>query len=232
MNKGILAGGALVLALAVSITGCNKASDGKVLAKVNRTTITTAEFRKQVEELQPQMQHAVITDAKARKEFLDDLVGIELVIQEATRQGLDNAELKKKMDARRKDLERALEEEKRNELFNNLLKKEIGDQLAKVTPPTDAEVKDYFDKNKDKIVAAVGKKVSLKEIEPQLKMRMMQEKRRDIYLAYAKSLKDKAKITIDDKALDAMAAEMAKPKDVDISNLKVQPAPKKEETRK
>jgi len=80
----------LLLAItAITMSGCAKGQDGAVLAKVNRTTITAADFKKQIEELAPQMQQAVVADPKARKEFLEDLIGIELVIQEAKRQALD-----------------------------------------------------------------------------------------------------------------------------------------------
>jgi hypothetical protein len=132
----------------------------------------------------------------------------------------------------KQELERRLQEDAKNELFNSLLKKEIGDKLSKIVPPTDQEVRDYYNTNKDKIVKAVGKPVSLKEIEPQLKMRIMQEKRRDLYLEYAKGLREKAQITVDDKALDSAVADMARPKDVDLSNLNAQAVPKKEETKK
>ncbi len=229
MNKLGITAGASLLTLVIAATGCTKASsDGAVLARVNRGTITVTDFKKQVEDLAPQMRQAVATDPKARKEFLDDLIGIELVVQEAKRQGMDkDAEFKKRQEMLRKELERRIQEDAKNELFNTVLKKEIGDKLTKVAPPTDQEVREYYTKNKDKIDAAVGKKVGFKEIEPQLKMRLMQEKRRDLYLEYAKGLKAKAKITVDDKALDEAVASM-QPKDVDLSTMKVQPAPKKE----
>ena len=87
----------LVLALALSGCTSNKSSDGAVLARVNRNTITASDFKKQIEDLTPQMQQAVVMDPKARKEFMEDLIGIELVIQEAKKQGLDkDAEFKKK----------------------------------------------------------------------------------------------------------------------------------------
>ncbi len=232
MNRLGIAAGASLLALVITASGCTKsASDGAVLARVNRGTITATDFKKQVEDLAPQMRQAVATDPKARREFLDDLIGIELVVQEAKRQGMDkDAEFKKRQEMLRKELERRIQEDAKNELFNSVLKKEIGDKLAKVAAPTDQEIRDYYTKNKDKIDAAVGKKVSFKEIEPQLKMRLMQEKRRDLYLEYAKGLKAKAKISVDDKALDEAIAAM-QPKDVDLSNMKVQPAPKKEGTK-
>jgi peptidyl-prolyl cis-trans isomerase C len=223
----------VIMVLAVSVSGCNQGSDGAVLAKVNRTNITATDFKKQVEELAPQMQQAVANDPKARKEFLEDLIGIEIVIQEAKRQGLDkDAEYKKRQDQIKKELERRIQDEAKNDLFNSLLKKELGDKMNKVTPPTDKEVKDYYTQNKDKINKAAGKQIAFKDIEQQIKMRMMQEKRRDLYLEYAKSLKAKAKITIDDKALDTAMAELTKP--ADLSNLTVTkvPAPGKEESKK
>ena len=233
MNRILYAGVASMLVLMVAATGCSKSQGGAVLAKVNSGAITANDFKQQVDELAPQMRQAVLSDPKARAEFLQDLIGIELVLQEAKRQGLDrDAEFKKKEETMRKELERRIQEERKNELFNSVLKKDLGDKMAKVAPPTDKEVRDYFDANKDKILAAVGKKVTLKEIEPQLKMRMMQEKRRDIYLEYSKALKEKAKISIDDKAMATLVADMSKPKDVDLSNIKVQPAPKKDEAQK
>ncbi len=215
------------------MSGCTKGQDGAVLAKVNRGTITASDFKKQIEELAPQMQQAVVADPKARKEFLDDLIGIELVIQEAKRQGLDkDAEYKKRQEQLKKELERRVQEEARNDLFNSLLKKELGDKMSKVVPTTDDDVRAYYTQNKDKINKAAGKQISLQEIAPQLKMRLTQEKRRDIYLEYAKGLRAKAKISVDDKALDAAIAEFNKP--VDLSGLTVtkSPAAGQEETHK
>jgi peptidyl-prolyl cis-trans isomerase C len=229
MNRLKLTIGVSILALTLSAAGCSKATstDSAVLAKVNRGTITTTDFKKQLEELAPQMQQAVVSDPKARKEFLEDLIGIELVLQEAKRQGLDkDAEFKKRQDMLKKELERRVQEDAKNELFNTVLKKELGDKMTKVAAPTDQEIQDYYNKNHDKIEAAAGKKVTLKEVGPQLKMRLMQEKRRELYLEYAKSLKAKAKISIDDKALEQATTALSQPKQLDLSNMTAQPAAK------
>jgi hypothetical protein len=223
----------VILAIAITMSGCNKGQDGAVLAKVNRNTITVSDFKKQIEDLSPQMQQAVMSDPKARKEFLEDLIGIELVLQEAKRQGLDkDADYKKRQEQLKKELERRVQEETRNDLFNALLKKELGDKMSKVVPPTDKEVQDYFNQNKDKIYQAAGRQVNFKDIEPQLKMRMTQEKRREVYVEYAKGLKAKAKISVDDKAMDNAVAELTKP--ADLSNMTVTklPAAGKEDTKK
>ena len=223
----------LILALAITIAGCNKGQDGAVLAKVNRGAITVSDFKKQIEELAPQMQQAVVADPKSRRDFLDDLIGIELVIQEAKRQGLDkDADYKKRQEQLKKELERRVQEEARNDLFNSLLKKELGDKMSKVTPPTDQEVQDYFNQNKDKIFQAAGKQIKFKDIEQQLKLRMTQEKRREVYVAYAKGLKAKAKISVDDKAMDTAMAELTKHTDMSGLTVTKVPAAGTEETKK
>jgi hypothetical protein len=156
------------------------------------------------------MQQAVANDPKARKEFLDDLIGIEVVLQEAKRQGLDkDAEFKKRQDMLKKELQRRIEDDAKNELFNTLLKKELADKLKTIPEPSEKELRDYYAKNQDKMYRPDGSKLSFKEVEPQLKRRLLAEKQRDLYLDYAKALKTKAKITVDEKALDAAAASFS-----------------------
>jgi peptidyl-prolyl cis-trans isomerase C len=208
MNKRTAAAVAII---ALSLAGCTKGTDSAVIAKVNNAKITSADFKRQLEELQPQMLQAVATDAKARKEFLEDLIGIELVLQEAKRQGLDkDAEFKKKQDERRKELERRIQDAARNDLFNALLKKELMD---KVKEPADAEVKAYYDSHREEVKkAAGGKDISFKQAEAQgLKRFVFQMKQRDAYLEFSKGLKAKAKIAVDDKALENLAGDLSKP---------------------
>ena len=209
MMKKLIAVAAM--AVIVALTGCSKGSDSAVLAKVNNGKITAADFKKQLDDLQPQMLQAVAIDAKARKEFLEDLIGIELVLQEARRQGLDkDAEFKKKQDALKKELEQRVQDAAKNELFNALLKKELMD---KVKEPTDDEIKTYYDSHREEIKkAAGGKDITLKQAEAQgLKRYVFQMKQRDAYLEYSKSLKAKAKVSVDDKALETLASDLAKP---------------------
>jgi peptidyl-prolyl cis-trans isomerase C len=222
------------LALSISLFGCSSGSDSAVLARVNRAKITAADFKRQLEDLTPQMQQAVASDPKARKEFLEDLIGIEVVLQEARRQGLDkDPEYKKRQEALKKELERRIQEDARNELFNGLLKKALADKLKQLPAPTDKDVQEYYSKNQAMMRTADGKKLSLKEVEPQLKRRILAERQRDLYLEYAKVLKAKAKITVDDKALDAVAVSLAQPA-VPGGGLELQtpPATTKEEGKK
>ena len=207
-------------ALLSLVVGCSKGGDGTVIAKVNQTRITVGDYKKQLESLDNlQVEQAAATDPKARKEFLEDLIGIELVVQEAKKQGLDkDADYKKSLDGIKKDyedakkrLERRYQDASRNELFRTLLKKELADRAAKLEPPTDKDVRDFYNKNADKMVGMNGKKIALKDVERQIKDRLMQEKQRDLYLSYLKSLRDKAKVTVDDKGMEALASALSAP---------------------
>ncbi len=210
-----------VIALAVLLPGCNKGSDSAVLAKINREKITVADFKKQYDDLAPQLQEAVAADPKMRKDYIEDLIGIELVIQEAKKQGLDkDAEFVKNMDARKKKIEefkKQLDQQKkqldeqlqtatRDELFNSMLKKDLSEKLNSLPAPTDKEALDFYNKNKDKIRTPDGKQISFKDVAPQIKMRLIQEKQRPIYIEYTKNLRAKANVSVDDKALDAAVA--------------------------
>lgn len=213
----IVAIGAVLLSL---VAGCTKGGDGTVIAKVNQTRITVADFKKQLEGLDNlQVEQAAATDPKARKEFLEDLIGIELVVQEAKRQGLDkDAAYKKSLEGIKKDyedakkrLERRYQDAARNELFRSLLKKELADRATKLQPPTDKDVRDFYNKNVDKMVAMGGRKIALKDVERQIKDRLMQERQRDLYLDYLKSLRDKANVTVDEKGMEALASALTAP---------------------
>lgn len=206
------------MAVLLSLAGCSKGGDTTVIAKVNQTKITAADFKRQLEGLDNfQMEQAVATDATSRKEFLEDLVGIELVLQEAKRQGLDKdadykktqENVKKEYEEAKRRLEKRFQDASRNELFKALLKKELAEKANKLAPPTEQEVRAFYEKNQAKMVGMDGKRLALKVVEPQIKQRLFQEKQRDLYLGYIKGLREKAKVSVDEKALDALASSLA-----------------------
>ena len=209
----------LILAFGIVVSGCSKGSDSAVIAKVNGANITVADFKKQMEELNPQLRQAVTTDPTARKEFLENQILTELLIQEAKKQGLDKAEAykknmemhKQKAEEEKKKLDQGLETAARYELINSILKKEVGEKMNQTAAPTDKEVREYYNTNKEKIRTYFGKQVSLKEMEPQIKMILTQEKQSRLYLEYAKGLKAKASISTDDKTLDTAMADLNRP---------------------
>jgi hypothetical protein len=203
----------IMFVFALGLAGCNKGTDSAVLAKVNRTTITVADFKKQVQDLDPQVQPIVSTDAKARKEYLDQIVGYEVALQEAKRLGLDkDAEYKKRVDSYREEMERKIQEAMKFELLANLVKKELA---SKVTAPTDQEVKEYYTKNITRMRTPDGKKVSLEQAAPVIKDRMANERQREAFVEYVKNLKAKATISIDEKVLASLGGGAADPAALD-----------------
>lgn len=225
MNRNMLV--YAFMAVVVAVTGCSKSTDTAVVAKVNSTKITAADFKKQLEDLQPPMQQAVSADPKARKEFLEDLIGIELVLQEARRLKLDkDPAFVKKQEELEKEMKLRIQEAAKNELFNALLKKELMD---KIKQPTDEDVKAYYTAHREEIrKAAGGKDLSFKQAEAQgLKRYVFQINQREAYLEYSKALKAKAKISVDDKALDAVVAGLSQPSTTGTLQLN-QPAGKEE----
>ncbi len=215
MKKRMLVAAAVIAALAAA--GCSKGSDTAVVARVNQAKITVADYKRQLEGIENfQMEQAVAADPKARKDFLEDLIGIELVLQEARRLDVDKeAEHKKNLEAIRKEyeetkrrLEKRYQDALRNELFKALLKKELAAKADKLEQPTDKEVREFYDKNRDRMVSMDGKRLALRDVQAQIRNRLMQEKQRDLYLSYVQGLREKAKVTVDETVLDALASSL------------------------
>lgn len=216
MMKHAVAAAALVAVLGT--WGCSKSDDRAVVARVNQTKITVGDYKRQLEGLENfQMEQAVATDSAARKEFLEDLIGIELALQEARKQGLDKESdykktlenLKKEYEDTKARLEKRYREASRNELFKALLRKELADKAAKIEEPTDKEVREFYENNRDKMMMNDGRRLALRDVTPQIKQRLMQEKQRDLYMSYIKGLREKATVKVDEKVLEAMASSLS-----------------------
>ncbi len=214
--KRLFPAGILIVALVV--TGCTKNSDSTVLARVNRATITVADFKRQIEDLDdPQIQQAVRTNPKAQKEFLEQLIGYELALQEARRQGFDKdadfkkrqKQLKKEMEKRKKQMDWKIQEATKLELLNKLFEKEFKDKVAL---PTDREAKEYYNAHKEEMRSAGGKMLSFKEAEQRgLKNYVFQRKQRDAFIKYTNELKAKSKVTTDAQALESLGKTLSQP---------------------
>lgn len=201
----------MALITLVALAGCSKNSENTLIVKVNEARITVGDIKKQVSGLSPETLQLIATDEKARKSVLDDIISFELALQEARRQGLANIEFNKRQTLLRNEMERRIQEEGKNELVTSLLRKELADKLS--AKPTDTEVKEFYAKYKDKMVTPDGKKVSLQQAAPEIRERLINMKQRDAYLAYTGKLREKAKITINEKSLQVLASSLAKAPD-------------------
>jgi len=54
-----------------------------------------------------------------------------------------------------------------------------------------------------------GKRLNLKDVEPQIKEPPVQEKQRELYLGYIKGLREKAKVSVDEKAVETLASSLS-----------------------
>ncbi len=64
--------------------------EGKVLAEVNKGTITTGDFDRELKNL-PEYLKAMADTPQGRKEMLDTMVVRELILQQAAKDGLDKS---------------------------------------------------------------------------------------------------------------------------------------------
>ncbi len=197
--------------------------DNPVLVKVNDGQITAEQFTSLLKNLPPQSTEAILTDEKAERLFVDDLIGIELVVQEARKHGLDKTEAFKKNQeafkqslgkgpnagAAKKDMSLALEENAKNQLFSGQLKKALGDKLAAIPAPTDDEIAAYYKEHADQMVSHDGEKLTLAEVVPALKNKIIAERQRGLYLEYVQSLRATARISIDENALKKIRVSLS-----------------------
>lgn len=108
---------------------------GQVLAEVNGGSITTGDFKGELKNL-PEYLKAMADTPEGRKEMLDTMVIRELILQQATKDGLDKgAEIEEKL----KDLKKRL-------IVESFLKKKVETE----SQVSDADLQKFYDENKEK----------------------------------------------------------------------------------
>lgn len=145
----------LALAVVLIVAACDQtggakgakgAKPGQTLATVGNSTITTDDFDEILKRIPP-FNRKRYTTKEGKMELLDKLVEEDLFYQEALRRGLDkDAEFTKRI------------EQIRQGILASMVKKELYEQEFSVT---ENEVKDYYEKNKDKFMTPETVKVKL-----------------------------------------------------------------------
>jgi len=136
---------AVVVLSVMALFGCNgkkegdakkeAAPSGPVLAEVGSAKITVDAFKKELENLPPYLKPMTET-ADGKKEMLETMIIRELILQEASKEGIENTPaVKDKLDELKKRL-----------VVEAYLKKKVEEQ-AKVS---DEDLKKFYDQNKDK----------------------------------------------------------------------------------
>jgi thioredoxin 1 len=151
------------------------------LAGVNDRKITVAQFGREIAKVPAPYQDMFKEEPK---QFLEQLILKEVLLQEARRQGL-------------KPDPAAKAEEAEMTLIQGLLKKEVMDKVK----VSQEEVEGVYRQHRDQL----GKK-SMSEVAPLIEMAIREAKGKDQMEEYITSLKGKAKVEINEKRLQAIAS--------------------------
>lgn len=109
--------------------------EGQVIAEVNGGSITTGDFERELKNL-PEYLKAMADTPQGRKEMLDTMVIRELILQQASKDGLDKGP----------EIESKLQDLKKRLIVESFLKKKVETE-SKVS---DEDLKKFYEQNKDK----------------------------------------------------------------------------------
>jgi len=151
------------------------------LAVINDRKITVAQFERDLEKVPPPFQDVLREEPK---QFLEQMILKEVLLEEAQRQGVKADPTAKGEDA---DMS----------VIQNLLKKEVLDKVE-VNPQ---EVQEVYQQHRDQM----GKK-PLSEVGPVIEAAIREVKGKEKAEEYVASLKNKAKIEIDESLLKGISA--------------------------
>jgi len=109
--------------------------EGQVLAEVNGGSITTGDFNRELKNL-PEYLKAMADTPEGRKEMLDTMVIRELILQQASKDGLDKGA----------EIDEKLKELKKRLIVESFLKKKVETE----SQVSDADLQKFYDQNKEK----------------------------------------------------------------------------------
>ena len=116
----------------IACGGQGKGGANKVLAKVNGDVITAAAFEREAEQ-QPPYVRPMLETPDGRKQFLDRMITLDLLMREALRRGMD----------RREDVRDQLEQARKGIILQALLR-----EVAEKAPGlSDEALRKYYDAN-------------------------------------------------------------------------------------
>jgi len=129
------------------LLGCGKKDDGKVLATIDGEKITLEEFNKELDRIPANMKMLVLTQS-GKQSFLDRYVVKRLLLEEAKKANIEKD----------KDFQDRLSDIREQLLIESLLKKKVATNIN----PSEEELKDYYEKNKEKF--KTGQEIDTRQI--------------------------------------------------------------------
>jgi len=155
--KAITSAKFIIVALCVTaLFGCQGGSStsgskleskktGQVLAEVNGSTITTGDFSRELKNL-PDYLKAMADTPQGRKEMLDTMVIRELILQQASKDGVDKGP----------EIEEKLRDLKKRLIVEAFLKKKVEAE----SQVSDADLQKFYEQNKDKFKSGAQMRAS------------------------------------------------------------------------
>lgn len=131
----------------VACGGQGKGGANKVLAKVDGEVITAAAFEKEAEQ-QPPYVRPMLETPDGRKQFLDRMITLDLLMREALRRGVD----------RREDVRDQMDQARKGIILQALLR----DVADKAPGLTDVALRKYYDANQKSF--QVGERVRVSHV--------------------------------------------------------------------
>lgn len=183
---------ALMAASLILAFGCEKnmkntqVGDKRVLAKINNYEMTIADFKDGVK-LAAGYKNFALDSIKAKQELLDDLIIKNTLIQEAQKLDFD------KDASFIKEIQRYWEQA----LLKLLFKKKY-EELFQTIKVTDVEISQEYDKMKREYTAKLE---ALEEMYNQISEKLLERKTREAFEVWANSVKNRAKIKINQSLL-------------------------------
>jgi len=170
----------ILIGFSLSVLGCKKNADEKVVIRINDYQMTLDNFLQEYSELNLEQD-----TPQAREAFIDNVITRKILLQEAQRQGLDE----KKSFLR--EIERFWEQ--------SLLKIVIDEKMKGLSSSLkveDSEIQDFYTGWKKENPDDVRMLADLRET---IKWQLLKEKQDLLLEAWLKKMKDESKIIIDRK---------------------------------
>lgn len=155
----------IALSACALLVGCTKPADqnNPVVATVDSTAITAKDVQDEMKGL-PEMAKEFFKGPEGMARFVDELTKREMLYLEAKKRGIDKD----------KDVDKRIEDFKRMTMIQKMIEKEIEEKSKQ--QPSEQEMKDFYEKNKDEFVENAQIRLSQIVVKSQDEAKKVQER--------------------------------------------------------
>lgn len=175
----------LLAALSFFIAGCSPCGGNakdKIVAQINKYNMTAEDLRYEFKNAAYDEQELIKTKS-GRREYLEELIDKEVLLQEAQRQGID----------REKDFMKSIENHWEQALLKILLQRKSR-EISRLTHVYDNEVEDYY--------RSSGENAPFSKVKNEIKDILKQKKEEELMNFWIQELRNKSYIKVDENAAE------------------------------